>query len=360
MSNEKTTLSGIPLTNAERQWLADRLEVLSVKEEYQLAAAMLGTEKLSELAGKERPELRAAVPDMKVETAVELINCLLSLPEYGVCYPASSYEALGKYCLRYETDIPATAIPFVDMDRLGQRYEDYHPGLFIGHCFVTYPKEKSSQPYDGNHLNALKDDGWSLRLKLASTEKPEGVWLRLPDYSIANDGKPDETVLALRELRVEKIQACTLLEARCILPEIGDLMQYDKLEDLLYDGNDLGFALDKQRQEMPDFWEKFAAAMEYENCHTLVKALDIVEDLHRYDFVRACDAEAYGRAALEKHGHDRDAMLARCINFEEYGASLLEREGYRLNVTETAYIRRGGQALQHKHTQPPDQGMIIK
>ena len=361
MNAEKEVLLGLPLTNAERQWIVDRLEVLSVREERQLAAAMLRTGKLKQLAGKTGQELQAAVLQMKPEVAVDAVNCMLSLHDYEVCYPAGSYEQLGEYYLRYETDIPQSVIPHTKLKRIGMRYEDRHPGVFVENSFVIYPKKDAPRPYDGTNLNALEDRDWSVRLKLASPARPEGVWLRLPDYSIANGGKPDEMDMALDALRVKTVQECTLLEARCVLPEIRDLMeQYDHLEDLIYDGNNLGFILDGQGQGMPNFLEKYAAAMEYEHCHTLVAALDIAEDLRRYDFVRTSDLEEYGREKFaRRYKSGGDPILTGCIDMAEYGARLLEQSGYRLNATETAYIRHDGQKLQEQ-TQPQDQGMTMK
>lgn len=350
MNNEKET----------RQWLIERLEVLSVKEKYQLTAALFRTAAPGGIAEKTDSELQAAVLAMKPEIAVDVVNSLLSLHDYEVCYPAGSYEQLGEYYLRYEADVPATVLPYVDADRVGRQYEDCHPGVFIGDCFVVYPLGAAPRLYDGSNLNALRDDDWSVRLKLASPARPEGVWLRLPDYSITNEEKPGETDLALHALCVKTIQECTLLEARCVLPEIRDLMeQYDDLADLIYDGEQLGFALDERDQGSPDFEEKFAAAMEYENCHTLQAALEIAGDLSRYDFVRVCETDAIGRSKLREYGNIEDPILKGCVDLKEYGASLLEREGYRLNAAETAYVRRGGQALQQTQ-QSRKYGMTMK
>ena len=62
---EEELLLALPLTNAERQWLWNRLEVLSVKEEKQLAAAIFRKGNLQELAGKTGQELRTLIQQMK-------------------------------------------------------------------------------------------------------------------------------------------------------------------------------------------------------------------------------------------------------------------------------------------------------
>ena len=189
MNQKQEALLGLPLTNAEREWLTGRLEMLSVKESYQLSAALMRSGRLQELMGKDREELQATVLRMKPDVAVEAINCLMTLHDYEVCHPAGSYEALGHFFLQYESGVPKEALPFVDLAQLGRRYEDLHPGLFIGGSYVIYPTKEPEQPYTGHNLAELDDSDWSVRLKIASPEKPEGVWVRLPDYSLVNDDK---------------------------------------------------------------------------------------------------------------------------------------------------------------------------
>lgn len=213
MDQKQEALLGLPLTNAEREWLTDRLETLSVKESYQLSAAIMRSGRLQELVGKNRDELQATVLQMKPDVAVEAINCLMTLHDYEVCHPAGSYEALGRFFLQYESGVPREALPFVDLDQLGRRYEDLHPGLFIGGSYVIYPAKEPEKPYTGHNLADLDDSDWSARLKIASPEKPEGVWVRLPDYSMVNDDKADEVELALLELSVDTIRS-----VRCWMP----------------------------------------------------------------------------------------------------------------------------------------------
>ena len=107
--------------------------------------------------------------------------------------------------------------------------------------------------------------------------------------------------------------------------------------------------------------EKFTAALEYENCHRLQEALDIAQNLHCYDFMRADDVGAFGKRELEKRGGFKDSTLQDCIDAAGFGEALLEQRGYRLNAAETAYIRRNDREFQHLRTQPK-QGwdMIMK
>lgn len=356
MNQKQEALLRLPLTNAEREWLTGRLEMLSVKESYQLSAALMRSGRLQELMGKDSEELQATVLRMKPDVAVEAINCLMTLHDYEVCHPAGSYEALGHFFLQYESGVPKEALPFVDLAQLGRRYEDLHPGLFIGGSYVIYPTKEPEQPYTGHNLAELDDSDWSVRLKIASPEKPEGVWVRLPDYSLVNDDRAGEVELALLELKVDTIQECTLLDARCVLPEVKDLVsEYREVADLIYDGNDLGFLLDEQGQGMPHFSEKFHAALAYEKCTRLGAALDIAQNLRCYDFVPKEEIESFTEKYLESMGIEAGHMslLSECMDRESYGRYLLAQQGYQQHAASGSFIRRNQLDFCYEHSQPP-------
>ena len=300
---------------------------------------------------------------MPPQSAEEAINCLLSLDGYQVMLHANSYESLGRKAMEQDDTFPQDAAEFVDTEALGRLYEADHPGLFVGDCYVQYPTEQPQLRYTGNNLYLLKDESWSVKLKLASSRCPEGKWMKLPDYSLPEAGPPDEMDILLHELGVDHVGECELLDAKCVLPNIQNLMeQYWELADLIYDGNDLGFVLDERGQGMPDFEERFSAAMEYEGCTTLKKALDISQNLRCYDLVPIGDVEKFAKKELEKQGFDVHASpaLAQCIDYIEYGESLLERQGYLLTGAENAYVRRNDQTFHYERTQSPAQGMYMK
>ena len=150
------TLPGLAYYQA---WVKERLETLSVREGYILAAVLQGA------------------PPRDVEEAV---YCLDSLKDCDI-RPAGSYEELGKYYFQ-RLKAPEDVLSYVDLDQLGRQYEDKHPGLFIGHCYVVYPKQPIPRE---SWYPQLWDEGWSVKLKLASSTVPDGVWLRLPDYARA-------------------------------------------------------------------------------------------------------------------------------------------------------------------------------
>ena len=150
----------LPGASQEQAWLEERLETLSVREKYVLAAAIM----------RHPPE-----------TAADAINCLQSLAEYSVCQ-AGNYEELGQLYLHEVSSLPEDVLPYVDFDQIGKKYEDLYPGLFVGSCYLVYPQRELKPVYSPQSRSLPEDNDWSVKLKLASPAVPDGVWLRLPVY----------------------------------------------------------------------------------------------------------------------------------------------------------------------------------
>jgi len=330
-------LPTLPGTLQEQAWLKERLETLSVREEHVLAAALM-----------QEP------PKSAWDAAVHL----QSLDSCEVCFPAGSYEQLGEFYLRRESKIPEDAIPYVDLERFGEQYENMHPGLFIGNCYVLYPA-----PIDPQYVTVprLEDNDWSVKLKLASSAVPEGVWLRLPDHDGNMAVDSSEVALALDALRVNSLEDCTLLEARCILPEAGNLMeQYDSVIELVRDGDNLGFVMEEQGQGELHWREKFAAALEYENCHTLRFALDISQNLHCYEWVSCEGLEDFAAQHLRSCGVKDELLQSGAIDLKSYAEDMLETSGYMQASGETGYLLRNEREFIRDFTAPEQDGMTMQ
>ena len=312
----------LPMTDAERRWLHERLEALTVRETMCLTA----------LTQKKLPA-----------TGADLINHLLSLPNCD-CIAAGSYEALGEFMLE-DQRVSQTLWKFIDTAQIGRAYEEAHPGLFVDDIYIQYPSSPPYLQYDGENLGRCVDADWSVKLKLASAANPDGVWLRLPDYSEINEESSGEITIALHALGAESIADCSALEARCILPEAGNLLtQYDSLSDLIYDGQNLGFTLDEHGQGQQNFEQLFAAALEYEDCRTLSEALDISRRLHDFELVPMEGLKDYAEKLLAENGVTLPENVATAFNYEEYATEQLESKGYLLNRDESAYIGTAQQA----------------
>ena len=338
MNTDYNEFFHLPHTRAEGDWMEERLSTLSAKESIILAAA------------------RQRNPP---ETAADAINLLAGLQDYEICFPAHGYEDLGKFYLTdANLDLPELVLAHTDMEALGVAYEDAHPGLFIGNSYVMYPTAPEQKPYDGTNLETLKDDGWSVMVKLSSSAKPEGVWLRLPDSNLVDDGAPDESEVALHELGVDTFSRCKLLDARCIFPEAGNLMeQYDDPVELIIDGNNLGFLLDEQAQGMQEYVTKLVAAMEYEDCRTLKDVIGCADGIRRYSFLMADRLSEYARSELKKAGAPEMLIEAGLFDMVGFARDSLEQNGYRLDRTGSVYIKPREQEQRQEQDMPSMQQM---
>ena len=160
-----------------------------------------------------------------------------------------------------------------------------------------------------------------------------------------------EIGIALRRLGVEDGGFCGILEARCDVPGVGDIpAQYDNVEDLFYDANNMGFLLEERFRGAPDFREKFAAALEYENCATLADAVSIGDDASSYDIVKVENLRELAKQEL----HDRGvpSEMHDAISLEAYGERSLLDRGYRKIQDGTLFVGRLEQSEERGDRQP--------
>ena len=310
-------LLDLTLSDVERDWLLRRLETLSAKETVSLAA----------LLSRDNPQ-----------TAKDAINEILALPDCTV-YPASNYEALGRlYLEQGNITLPDTVAEFTNMSVLGVIFEGEHPGLFIGGCYAAYPQNGPHELYDGTNLDAL-DAGKLVHVKLGSEHHPEGVWIHLPDYAEAEEGPPDEVGIALHVLGVESPEQCTILDFQCPFREIKDVrVQYENAGEFLYDANNLGFLVEEHGHGTGNFMQRFAAALQYENCVTLRDAVNIGDHIEDYDVIHEEEIEAFARRELEQSAVPREVYHA--VDLDGYGRRVLEEQGYFSDRSGALYVKR--------------------
>ena len=78
----------------------------------------------------------------EAEAGKILANSPEQLSDYTILKGVNSYAALGRYYLANETTVPEELYEYMDLGALGCRYEDEHPGVFIGSDYVRYPPQR--------------------------------------------------------------------------------------------------------------------------------------------------------------------------------------------------------------------------
>lgn len=115
--------------------------------------------------------------------------------------------------------------------------------------------------------------------------------------------------------------------------------QYDDIVELICDGNNLGFLLDERAQGMQGFEQKLAAAMEYDDCRTLKDVIGYAEEIRKFSFVMVDKLEDYAKTELKKAGAPAALIDGGLFDFTGFAEDSLERSGYRLDRTESVYLK---------------------
>lgn len=111
---------------------------LKTRKEFEVARRRMGA-----LTRDEKTILSAMVLQKgEVEAGEILANSPEQLSDYTILKGVNSYAALGRYYLTKETTVPEELYEYMDLSALGCRYEDAHPGVFIGSDYVQYPPQK--------------------------------------------------------------------------------------------------------------------------------------------------------------------------------------------------------------------------
>lgn len=305
---EYPSIPNLDFTREEKEWLIRRTDLMSEKEKILFMGAM----------HLRRPQSMKEVIDLAAQ-----LDCFEAL------YPAGNRRELGRFVAKHLREEYGEFAHLSKKD-VGAIYQKGRSGVFVhintceGRGAYVTQEVMPRQLYDGTNLEALLTEDYSVRLRLSSPDCPEGVWVKLPDRSGVNEGFPDELAIALDSLDAVALEDCTLLEVRCALPgleEIAEQYGTENLEKLIRDGNNLGFVLEEQWQGAPHAMEHFLAALEYEDCARLDLALDISQNLDRYDFLPP--------------------------GVEPAGA------GPEMTATGHGSIRRNGLPFYYEHSQPP-------
>ncbi len=319
-------------TEVEKQFLQNRFNEMSVKEQY---------------------ILEGAVEFIEVNNVMDLINLTEQLSRFDFYYKATDEKSLGEYVTKYKEDVSNEILPFIKTEKLGREYHEDFQGLFTSHGYIIQ-RNTIKQIYDGTNLDKMTGGDWTVKLKVSSKSNPEGVWVNLADYEFSTL-EPDDMAIALDVLGIGDWNEANLLDVKCIFPNIIGLKdQYDNLEKLIIDGNNLGYVCDEQDQGRDFFMEHLESAMELEGCTRLDFALDISQNLNCYDFIPgSADFEKYGKLIAEKHGIVKlDSILGDNFDYIKYAKADIEKK--ELESYKHGFIKRNEEKFYYEFSKEPD------
>ena len=138
------------------------------------------------------------------------------------------------------------------------------------------------------------------------------------------------------------------------LPNIKDLIgQYETIDELIIDGNNLGYLLDEPYDDKDFFLEHFKSAMELESCTRLDYALDISQNLECYDYLpKTANLERYGRLVADRDKIVKEGtILGDNFDYVKYAKADIEKE--ELVSCKYGFIKRNDEKFHYQFSKEP-------
>lgn len=333
-------LEGMEMSKSEYDWLEQRFERMTVKEELLFRGAMQ----------LEHPK-----------TVQETMQILQGLDHYQLLYGADDDISLGRFVMEHIHTPTHAARGYLDPEMVGAAYREHGSGSFVENHYVERLNPDRPLPEVNSNVPLPITGEYAIRIKLVSRNNMEGVWIGCPDTGEYMDtAHPDELLLGLDALNAETLEQCIAVDVDCVLPQLTDLLaQYDTAGELVRHAIDFGYVWAEQGQGEPRWLEKWQAVMELEDCHRLDLALDLAQNLHCYEFLpRGVDLEQYGIELAQKEGVlNQDPLLNQCFDSVAYAQHHMAKYG--LSATDHGYVAWNGREVIYEYSQP-EQGPEMK
>lgn len=270
-------LEGMEMGKSEHDWLEQRLESMTAKEELLFRGAMQ----------IESPR--------DIQTTIQILQ---GLDHYQLLYGAEDDVLLGRFVMEHIHTPTHAARGYLDPEIVGAAYREHGSGSFVENHYVERLNPDRPLPEVNPNMPLPNTGEYAIRIKLVSRNNMEGVWIGFPDTGEYMDAvHPDELLLGLDALQAETLDQCMAVDVDCALPQITDILnQYDSAGELVRHAIDFGYVWAEQGQGEPHWLEKWMCVMELEDCHRLDLALDLAQNLFAPFFGKTCpEKEAFMR-----------------------------------------------------------------
>lgn len=326
-------LEGMEMGKSEHDWLEQRLENMTAKEELLFRGAMQ----------IESPR--------DIQTTIQILQ---GLDHYQLLYGAEDDVLLGRFVMEHIHTPTHAARGYLDPEIVGAAYREHGSGSFVENHYVERLNPDRPLPEVNPNMPLPNTGEYAIRIKLVSRNNMEGVWIGFPDTGEYMDAvHPDELLLGLDALQAETLDQCMAVDVDCALPQITDILnQYDSAGELVRHAIDFGYVWAEQGQGGPQWLDKWQAVMELEDCHRLDYALDLAQNLHCYHFMpRDMELADFGKELAKRDGvYPRDELLASCFDAEGYANQRMKNMG--LSAAAHGFVSWNGTELVYEYSQP--------
>lgn len=224
----------------------------------------------------------------------DLINSTYGLDTVPVAHNVSNLSELGRFAFENELlsdidDIPESAIPFLNGEQIGRVQQKNDKGVFAGNYYIPTVHYERPEVYDGVTLPEGEPENAAFLLKVGaypksafSDEDPARHDLCLPADS-------DELFNVTDKFGEPEINLCFCYEFYSSIPQITSDM-FDSMEEI----DELNTLAQRIAAMSESEQTKFKAVLNAEDTATLKGALDIAQNLWRYEFTAEPDtADAF-------------------------------------------------------------------
>ena len=228
--------------------------------------------------------------------SIKLINCTYSLDTVPLAHNVSNLAELGRFAFENELlsdleGIPESAVPFLNAEQIGRVQQKNDNGVFEGRLYIPTVHYDRPEIYDGVTLPDDDSESSDFAIRLLVSGTPEhikgdpvdrAIWLDLPMASdiLAN------YAAAFNEV---DIGDCVYYDFDSVIPQITPDM-FGSMSDVQ--------TLNKLAAEISIMSEseqvKFKAVLDAGNTASIHDALNVAQNLWRYEFTAEPDtADAF-------------------------------------------------------------------
>lgn len=224
----------------------------------------------------------------------DLINCTYGLDTVPVAHNVSNLAELARFAFENELlsdleGIPESAVPFLNAEQIGRVQQKNDKGIFEGNLYIPTVHYDRPEVYDGKSLPEEEAENSVFLLKVGSYPKhsfsagtPALYDLRLP----ANSDKLFNITRACGE---PEINLCFCYEFYSSVPQITSDM-FESMEEI----DELNSLAQRITRMSEAEQVKFKAILDAENTASIQDALNVAQNLWRYEFTAEPDtADAF-------------------------------------------------------------------
>ena len=273
----------------------------------------------------------------------DLINSTYGLDTVPIASGISGPEALGRFAIENGLlsdldDIPESAIPFLNAEQIGRVQQKNDKGVFAGNYYIPTVHYERPEVYDGVTLPEEEPENAAFLLKVGaypkstfSDEDPALHDLRLPADS-------DEFFNTTEKCGEPETNLCFCYEFYSSIPQITSDM-FDSMEEI----DELNTLAQRIAAMSESEQVKFKAVLDAENTASIQDALNVAQNLWRYEFTAEPDtADAFFKNYVAENADSRfDSRWLGGLFARNEGERLLGRIGAAVTDYGVISVRNG-------------------